>query len=256
MRKSALSLVLAASACAVESSPLPPISFEGRIDRVSVANFVAAHRDIPSGSTVVMRSAGGDALAAIRLGKFVRTKVMNIEVVEYCISACAQYVLPAAVNKRIGQGAVVAFHSSPSAARKIFATSGVHAGAQLFESAAAADENYLKSLGINPEGLLKAAEIMEPVCIVEDQSKAPTDPQRFGIAWRKSGVVLSIQQLRELGYTNISGDIIDPLKLRETLANLGFIAQFTPSYDPDASLLKDDPEFSPIDFCPATQRIY
>jgi hypothetical protein len=71
--------------------------------------------DIVAGRTVsrlVITSGGGEVEAAIALGRWIYDHHIDVEVTEYCLSACANYVFPAGRNKRIRPGAVVAWHGN------------------------------------------------------------------------------------------------------------------------------------------------
>ena len=61
---------------------------------------------------LVITSSGGEVGAGIKLGLWVADNGLDIEVPEYCLSSCANYVFPAGHHKSIGQGAIVAWHGN------------------------------------------------------------------------------------------------------------------------------------------------
>ncbi|UCC55554.1 MAG: hypothetical protein JSU75_09330 [Gammaproteobacteria bacterium] len=61
---------------------------------------------------LVITSDGGEVAAGIALGLWVFENKLDIEVPEYCLSSCANYVFPAGRHKFIGKGAVVAWHGN------------------------------------------------------------------------------------------------------------------------------------------------
>lgn len=61
---------------------------------------------------LVITSDGGEVAAGIALGLWVFENNLDIEVPEYCLSSCANYVFPAGRHKFIGEGAVVAWHGN------------------------------------------------------------------------------------------------------------------------------------------------
>lgn len=63
-------------------------------------------------SRLIISSSGGEVEAAIRLGLWVYENKIDVEVIEYCLSSCANYVFPAGQNKKINKGAVVAWHGN------------------------------------------------------------------------------------------------------------------------------------------------
>lgn len=61
---------------------------------------------------LVITSSGGEVEAGITLGLWVFNHRLNVEVQEYCLSSCANYVFPAGYHKFIDAGAVVAWHGN------------------------------------------------------------------------------------------------------------------------------------------------
>ena len=61
---------------------------------------------------LVITSSGGEVEAGIALGLWVFDHKLDIEIPEYCLSSCANYVFPAGKDKTIGAGAIVAWHGN------------------------------------------------------------------------------------------------------------------------------------------------
>jgi len=61
---------------------------------------------------LVITSTGGEVEAGIALGMWVADHGLDIEVPEFCLSSCANYVFPAGHHKLIGPGAIVAWHGN------------------------------------------------------------------------------------------------------------------------------------------------
>jgi hypothetical protein len=61
---------------------------------------------------LLITSGGGEVDAAIVLGEWVYDRRLDVEVPEYCLSSCANYVFTAARHKRIHSGAIVAWHGN------------------------------------------------------------------------------------------------------------------------------------------------
>jgi len=70
----------------------------------------------------VIDSGGGEVNIAMDFGDWIHAHGLNVRVVDRCLSACANYVFPAARVKVIEPGAVVAWHGSaiqtPDTSRK------------------------------------------------------------------------------------------------------------------------------------------
>lgn len=61
---------------------------------------------------LVITSSGGEVEAGIALGLWVFDHRLNVEVTDYCLSSCANYVFPAGHRKSIAPGAIVAWHGN------------------------------------------------------------------------------------------------------------------------------------------------
>jgi hypothetical protein len=61
---------------------------------------------------LVITSAGGEVEAGIDLGYWVHKNRIDIEVPEYCLSSCANYVFTSGRHKYVREGAVVAWHGN------------------------------------------------------------------------------------------------------------------------------------------------
>lgn len=133
---------------------------EGDVDKL---------RLLASPGTTLLRvnSDGGDAQAAMRLGRYLRRQQWDIAVDTVCAGSCALYVFPAARRKRIAADAVLALQesalmraqASPAQLRRSLREAGVAAedldretvalAAQLME-AAALEATFAAELGIAP----------------------------------------------------------------------------------------------------------
>lgn len=61
-----------------------------------------------------IRSGGGDAGQGIEMGRWVKAQGLDVKVMEYCLSSCANYVFTAGKNKKVSNFAVVGFHGGAS----------------------------------------------------------------------------------------------------------------------------------------------
>jgi hypothetical protein len=85
--------------------------YTGPIDAVQNQEFFGR----VSGRVVnrlIITSAGGEVEAGIALGLWIHDGGIDVEVPEYCLSSCANYVFPAGSRKIIHPGAVVAWHGN------------------------------------------------------------------------------------------------------------------------------------------------
>jgi hypothetical protein len=102
----------------VAHSARADIDITGEVASYSGPISVGLNREFFTAATgkpvkrLVITSGGGEVEAAIALGSWVFERRIDIEVPEYCLSSCANYVFPAGQHKRIGAGAIVAWHGN------------------------------------------------------------------------------------------------------------------------------------------------
>lgn len=85
--------------------------YSGAISKEHNRQFFAAVEGQPV-TRLVITSGGGAVEAGIELGLWVFERRLSIEVVEYCLSSCANYIFPAGRLKTIRPGAIVAWHGN------------------------------------------------------------------------------------------------------------------------------------------------
>ncbi|OEZ53744.1 hypothetical protein JAB5_24550 [Janthinobacterium sp. HH103] len=90
---------------------------------------------VPGTTLLRVNSEGGDALAAMQLGRYLRRQQWDIAIDTVCAGSCALYVFPAAYRKHIPADAVLALQesaflraqASPAQMRRTLAEAGVAA---------------------------------------------------------------------------------------------------------------------------------
>lgn len=111
-RRPVLVALLCAALCAAAESPAEDTAYyRGSISAEHNREFFAALAGRPL-RRLSITSGGGDVAAAIALGEWVHARTLDVEVPDYCLSSCANYVFPAGRNKLIHPGAVVAWHGN------------------------------------------------------------------------------------------------------------------------------------------------
>ncbi|WP_236547974.1 hypothetical protein [Sphingomonas sp. AX6] len=87
------------------------VCFDGRIDQRFATAFIAASKaqgDAPA--TFVVRSVGGEVHSAMSMGEEILRRRGNVIAHRYCLSSCANYLLPAGRTRTVWEGAVLGFH--------------------------------------------------------------------------------------------------------------------------------------------------
>lgn len=91
------------------------LNYIGGVDADANKRLFALYDSLAVKPTVLsIRSKGGPVKAGIPLGRWVRERGLDIKVMEYCMSSCANYVFPAARRKVVSNFAVIGYHGGPS----------------------------------------------------------------------------------------------------------------------------------------------
>lgn len=62
--------------------------------------------------TIHIESLGGDGLAGILIGDFIKNQNLNVKVTSFCASSCANYIFTSGKQKQLGKDALIIFHGS------------------------------------------------------------------------------------------------------------------------------------------------
>lgn len=89
------------------------IIYFGVIDQDRVEKAMLLYQP---GDRLLIRSTGGDLDAGMMFGDFINTHSMSVEVIDYCISSCANYVFLAGATKILNTNSLVIFHGGPKQA--------------------------------------------------------------------------------------------------------------------------------------------
>jgi hypothetical protein len=87
------------------------VSYSGAITPFLVDNFIDKIK-LDGATKLIVNSQGGDVAAAIKLGRWVRSRNLDVEVRGQCNSACANYIFFAGNRKIIAPRSIVLWHGS------------------------------------------------------------------------------------------------------------------------------------------------
>lgn len=78
------------------------------------------YEKLPNKPTMLsIRSLGGEVNTGMALGAWVYSHQLNVRVLEFCLSSCANYVFTAAKQKIVSNFAVVGYHGGPGDLKKL-----------------------------------------------------------------------------------------------------------------------------------------
>jgi len=131
MRRTALpllALLAAFSVPAARAADVPQVyvndnelHYVGELDGAANGRLFALYDTLPEKPTVLsIRSRGGPVQHGMELGRWVRAHKLDIKVLEYCMSSCANYVFPAAQHKTVSNFAVIGLHGGPGSGQFAF----------------------------------------------------------------------------------------------------------------------------------------
>lgn len=89
------------------------IIYIGIIEQERVEKVIELYQP---GDRLLIRSSGGDLHAGMMLGNFIDIHKMSVEVLDFCISSCANYVFLSGNNKILNTNSLVVFHGGPKQA--------------------------------------------------------------------------------------------------------------------------------------------
>lgn len=87
------------------------LHYAGRLDEQANRRLFALYGSLdPKPSVLTIKSEGGGVTVGMELGAWVHAHELDVRVVDYCLSSCANYVFPAGRRKIVGHGAIVGYH--------------------------------------------------------------------------------------------------------------------------------------------------
>jgi hypothetical protein len=72
--------------------------------------FLSYVRQLPPDALVVVSSLGGSADVGLEIAEYVQRNRIHVRIDEFCLSACAEFILPAAQSVEFGPQAIIGFH--------------------------------------------------------------------------------------------------------------------------------------------------
>lgn len=133
------------------------VFFKGKISPESAQALIA---QLDSGATlIVISSEGGSAKDAVDVANAMRRHQVALQVQDYCVSSCANYLFVAAAQKKLMPGAVLGFHGGVYAKEVAGKAGAARQKNKQLESAMPAslesivDESsaFYRSVGFDPE---------------------------------------------------------------------------------------------------------
>jgi ATP-dependent protease ClpP protease subunit len=210
--------------------------FDGKITKESVAALKAwaqVSADPPNRKTLVVRSRGGDAAAALNIAELLQRQNATVRVVDVCGSSCADFFFAGIRNRSVTDGALILFHGGFSAqnrtrlvaeldkllssesSRKIEHPDQLRTSAlEEFDEDTSRQNQLYDSLGVD-RAIVRDIENID----VDRLPESDCDPSRKA---RRNFVFFDLQQLEALGLSVSSGKpATTPSEVNRRLVRLG-----------------------------------
>ncbi len=109
----------------------------------------------PDVRAVVITSAGGDAVAAMTIGREIRVRNLKLVVSKACASACASFIFMTAKDRTVLPNSLVVLHNTNSSMLRMLGNRAPKDAQELFAPKAAAEKQYYSAAGIPSEVLFR-----------------------------------------------------------------------------------------------------
>jgi len=94
------------------------LQYAGYLDDGANAQLFALYDSLrPKPTVLAITSKGGDVVTGLALGQWIHAHRLDLKVMEYCLSSCANYVFTAGADKIVSNVAVIGFHGGISSPR-------------------------------------------------------------------------------------------------------------------------------------------
>jgi hypothetical protein len=155
---------------------------------------------VPASRELIINSPGGENLAAITLGIWLRENDISVRVPFSCASACAQFVFVGATSRSLDPGAWVACHQNTIANALILQ---VHRPLGSNELAELRDARALyEAAGVSEEFALACGAAAEPICLTSgDEGGVSTDGRTIEALRSRAFWIPARSQLAQYGIT-------------------------------------------------------
>lgn len=120
-----------------------------------------------SGSKVLrITSHGGETPAAIKIGRLISKRDYSLVVSRYCLSACAQWIMPSTRNLVVEDGTLIGLHKSASWMKKVLLDSGRSQDADAYSEIASMEANFYRDFNVNSRMLIDPYNFKGIICFI------------------------------------------------------------------------------------------
>lgn len=253
MEKNSLqSIVLAAiliGSCSPQTaSEGDTLKIEGRINPDLLPHIENLPKSIRK---IEITSQGGDTLTAISISRIIRERNYELIVKKYCLSACAQWLMPSAKSLTVETGAVVAFHQTSTFIMGILIQSDADDEVGEYAGLASEELSFYTEIGVPSLMLTRPFELKEPICFVRSKD---TEMGYAAVATSFGSFVFKNETYQELTGQRISGRWAETPEELVISMKKNIPESVSMSIIPETLVGFEESEKLPIPECTAEQR--
>lgn len=153
---------------------------------------------------ISITSKGGEVNTGMDLAEIIFKNKLGIEVIDYCLSSCANYVFSSASKRRISNHAVIGFHGGTTGMAKVAEETFKKLPEAQQKSVRAQFEQYLKAASSREELFFKMIGVNQKITYLGQNPRYQQEQDSGDY----SGWYYELGDLEKLGVGNIS--VIDP----------------------------------------------
>ncbi|TSB04945.1 hypothetical protein [Sphingorhabdus contaminans] len=140
----------------------------GRINEQMLAEV---SKNIDGIHSIVITSQGGDSSSAMDLARLIYDHHIHIRVEKYCLSACAQYILPSAKTIEFVDKPIVGLHQSPISIRNFYERQNVNID-QLDFDLAKKEEEFFRHINLKTDIATQPLHYLDILCYTKKNGRA------------------------------------------------------------------------------------
>ncbi|MFV1983109.1 MAG: hypothetical protein ACC657_06165 [Thiohalomonadales bacterium] len=183
--------------------------YTGLIDKVANEKLIAMYNELDIKPLWInVKSKGGEINTGMDLGEWIYKVNLNIRVLDYCLSSCANYIFTAAHKKIVSNNAMIGFHGGASSVEFDSSENDAMIAALPTEQQKSEREKfdkmlkqYLDKTNKREKGFFDMIGVSQSITTL---GQSPVYYELYGLDDAYQGWYYSIADFRKLGVNNIS----------------------------------------------------
>jgi hypothetical protein len=163
--------VLTALLTGCGNSSVPRTDYAVLTGRINERMLAEVSKNIDGMHSIVITSQGGDASSAMDLAQLIYDRNIHVRVEKYCLSACAQYILPSAKTIEFIDKPIVGLHQSPISIRNFYKSQNVDIDQTDFDLAKK-EEKFFKHINLKSDIATQPLHYMDILCHTKKNGRA------------------------------------------------------------------------------------